>query len=226
MLPSIEDAWNLPITAEMNSRQQQQMAGRQQQQQLQQRNGGGVFPRPPFTEGPSQAKRFKVEGAGEGPRPPLPSFYLTAQQLQMLQYLQQNQKSLNPQQQHLLQQLQNHYRLMQQHQQQLRLQQQQQQQQMVRPTQPFPPRLAAPQQQFVRNVTPQQQQQQQQQQQPQQQQQQQSYPNLPCSPALSSPSGVSVSDQELQALLSQKDIATSLAEDLLKQFAQGPKNSL
>ena len=183
------------------------MAGRQQQQ-MQQRNGSGVFPRPPFTEGPSQAKRFKVEGGVEGPRPPLPSFYLTAQQLQMLQYLQQNQKSLNPQQQHLLQQLQNHYRLMQQHQQQLRLQQQQQQ--MVRPTQPFPPRLAAPQQQFVRTATP------------QAQQQQQSYPNLPCSPSLSSPSGVSVSDQELQALLSQKDIATSLAEDLLKQFAQGP----
>lgn len=32
-----------------------------------------------------------------------------------------------------------------------------------------------------------------------------------------------VSDQELQALLSQKDIATSLAEDLLKHFGSpGP----
>ena len=95
---------------------------------------------------------------------------------------------------------------------------------VVRPTQPFPPRLAGPcQQQFPRATTPQPSQ-------PAGQQQQQStatYPNLPCSPALSgSPSGVSVSDQELQALLSQKDIATSLAEDLLKQFAQGAELDL
>ena len=39
-----------------------------------------------------------------------------------------------------------------------------------------------------------------------------------CDIKLSSMGDVSVSDQELQALLSQKDIATSLAEDLLKHF--------
>lgn len=39
-----------------------------------------------------------------------------------------------------------------------------------------------------------------------------------CDIKLSSTTDLSVSDQELQALLSQKDIATSLAEDLLKHF--------
>ena len=200
LLPSIEDAWNLPITAEMNSRQQQ----------MQQRGaaGQGVFPRGPgFVEGPSQTKRFKVEGPveGAGPRPPVPSFYLTSQQLQMLQYLQQNQNSLTPQQQQLLLQLQNHYRMMQQHQQQLRIQQQQQQQ-MIRTGQPFSPRpqgpfpiggTALPQQQqqnFPRAAVPQASSAQIPQQ--QQQQQQQPYTNMSCPPALSSPSGVS--DQELQ----------------------------
>lgn len=43
----------------------------------------------------------------------------------MLQYLQQNQNNLTPQQQNVLQQLTNQYRLMQQHQQQVRIQQQQ-----------------------------------------------------------------------------------------------------
>lgn len=39
-----------------------------------------------------------------------------------------------------------------------------------------------------------------------------------CDIKLSSTTDLGVSDQELQALLSQKDIATSLAEDLLKHF--------
>ena len=245
MLPSIEDAWNLPITAEMNSRQQQ----------MQQRGGGAAaaaagqaFPQrgPAFAGpdgGPTQTKRFKieagtpvVEGGQQQARPPVPNYYLTPQQMQMMQYLQQNQTSLTPQQQHLLQQLQNHYRLMQQHQQQqqqlrLQQQQQQQQQQMMRPGQPFAQRAPAPfaamgaggpQQGFPRAAAPQQQAQMHPPQ--QQQQQQQSFPAasapMSCPPSLSSPSGVNVSDQELQALLSQKDIATSLAEDLLKQFAQ------
>lgn len=39
-----------------------------------------------------------------------------------------------------------------------------------------------------------------------------------CDIKLNSAGDLGVSDQELQALLSQKDIATSLAEDLLKHF--------
>lgn len=65
-----------------------------------------------------------------------PSFYLSPQQLQMLQCLQQNQGSLSPQQQALLAQLQHQYRAMQQHQQQTRLQQQQAAQRGLRPGQP------------------------------------------------------------------------------------------
>ena len=65
-----------------------------------------------------------------------PSFYLSPQQLQMLQFLQQNQGSLTPQQQGLLAQLHNQYRSMQQHQQQIRLQQQQAAQRGLRPGQP------------------------------------------------------------------------------------------
>ena len=185
---------------------------------MQQIGGQGVFPRgPAFAEGPSQAKRFKVEGqidggiVAGGPRPPVPSFYLTPQQIQMMNYLQQQQgqNSLNPQQQHLLQQLQNHFRLMQQHQQQQRMQQQQQQQQQmigVRPgQQQYPVRPAAPyamgsgpqQTGYPRVGTPQSVQMQQQQQQPQQ-----SYQNISCPPSLSSPSGVNVSDQELQVEIS------------------------
>lgn len=55
-----------------------------------------------------------------------PPYYLSQEQLQMLQYLQQNQSNLSPQQHQILQQLSNQYRLAQQYQQTLRFQQQQQ----------------------------------------------------------------------------------------------------
>lgn len=71
---------------------------------------------------------------GSQQRPP--PFYLTSQQLQMLQFLQQNHGSLTTQQQGLLVQLQQQYRCMQQHQQQIRLQQQQATQRGLRPGQP------------------------------------------------------------------------------------------
>ncbi|XP_066581045.1 lysine-specific demethylase 6A isoform X2 [Prorops nasuta] len=139
-LPSIEEAWNLPISAEMSSRQQQQQqpsGGASGYKYA----GGPTGPPPPYPQGQGQilnTKRFK---AGEEPisanaqqRPP--PFYLSPQQLQMLQFLQQNQGSLTPQQQGLLAQLQHQYRSMQQHQQQLRAQQQQAAQRGLRPGQP------------------------------------------------------------------------------------------
>ncbi|XP_052867166.1 histone demethylase UTY [Anopheles cruzii] len=155
-LPSIEEAWNLPISNEMSSRQQQTAQAQQrqfqkgygqtgqyhtgQQQQQQQVGSNNGLPN----------KRFKPEEGGGGVpmqgagRPAgtaggpqvVPSFYLTQQQLQMLQLLQ-NQSNLSAQQQSMLQTLMHQYRMMQQHQQQLRLQQQrnqhqqQQQQQQV-----------------------------------------------------------------------------------------------
>ena len=68
-----------------------------------------------------------------------PSFYLTPQQLQMLQFLQQNHGSLTPQQQGLLAQLQHQYRAMQQH-----LQQQAAAQRGLRPGMPgYPMSYAA-----------------------------------------------------------------------------------
>ena len=84
---------------------------------MQQRGGQGVFPRgPAFAEGPSQAKRFKVEGQIDGH-----------------------------------------------------------------------PRVGTPQSVLMQQ---------------QQQQPQQSYQNISCPPSLSSPSGVNVSDQELQVEIS------------------------
>lgn len=160
-MPSIEEAWNLPISAEMSSRQQQQ----------QQMPGGPSYkygtapsgPPPPYPQVQGQnlnAKRFKViedksvlyysylavrnerkcllsyHQSGDeaiSPQRP-PPFYLSSQQLQMLQFLQQNHSSLTPHQQLQLAQLQHQYRAMQHHQQQIR--QQQAAQRGLRPGQP------------------------------------------------------------------------------------------
>lgn len=142
-LLSIEEAWNLPVTTDMSSRQQQgqnqQVAGQQRPlatgasnfQKYGQQFGpaGSTGPPPPYPTPGNDAKRFKPDLAGDQQRP---HFYLNQQQMQMLHYQQQNQGSLTPQQQQQLQQLQQNYRLMQQHQmkmhQQQQLQQQQQQQ--------------------------------------------------------------------------------------------------
>ncbi|XP_055540149.1 histone demethylase UTY isoform X2 [Wyeomyia smithii] len=130
-LPSIEEAWNLPISNEMSSRQQQQTAAAQAQQRQYQK--GYVQGNQAQFQGNNPAaanKRFKQED-GQVVRPgQVPNFYLNQQQLHMLQYLQQNQTTLNAQQQNLLQQYAHQYRLMQQHQQ-LRLQQQQQRNQQA-----------------------------------------------------------------------------------------------
>ncbi|KYN04760.1 Lysine-specific demethylase 6A [Cyphomyrmex costatus] len=286
-LPSIEEAWNLPISAEMSSRQQQQ-----------QQPGGPSYkygatptgPPPPYPQAQGQnAKRFKTdEVISAVPQQRTPPFYLTQQQLQMLHFLQQNINSLTPQQQNVLVQLQHQYRAMQQHQQQIR-QQQQAGQRGLRPGQPgYPTTYGHPQNLgqssgVVKNYGIPQQPLQQggtvalqtgfsdtnvgyntaatgnttqtpgmpyksasdptypPQRQPitggaqyggQYQQQPNQYAAQGYTQVTSATSGYSesstvtaankdnlgVTDQELQALLSQKDIATSLAEDLLKHF--------
>ncbi|XP_033207500.1 histone demethylase UTY isoform X3 [Belonocnema kinseyi] len=277
-LPPIDEAWNLPISAEMSSRQQQQPPP----------SGGPGYkysgapsgPPPPYPQGQGQAataKRFKVEepvSPCSQQRPP--AFYLSPQQLQMLQCLQQNQGNLSAHQQTVLVQLQHQYRSMQQHQQQIRLQQQQAAQRGIRPGQPGYPTIYTHSQQgqpgIIKNYGL-----------PQQPQggtvalqtgftdstvgysaaatgntqqpagmpyKSASDPNYPqrqqtpgqfnqyqtnqyggqgftqissttsCYPEGSAGNNkdLGVTDQELQALLSQKDIATSLAEDLLKHF--------
>ena len=114
-LPTVEDAWNLPISNEMTNRSAQ--------------------PR-----GRGQAVTKKEESVpGQPAQQPAqrPPYYLSQAQLQTLQYLQ-AQPSLLPNQQQALQQLQHQFRLMQQHQQQMRLQAQQQQNAagIARPIQP------------------------------------------------------------------------------------------
>ncbi|XP_050085894.1 histone demethylase UTY isoform X1 [Anopheles aquasalis] len=144
-LPSIEEAWNLPISNEMSSRQQQ--TAQAQQRQFQKGYGQGTQ----FHPGQQQPvgsnnglpnKRFKTEDGGMpmggrvagvaagGPQGVQP--FMNQQQFQMMQFLQ-NQTNLTTHQQSLLQTLVQQYRQMQ-HQQRLQhqqraLQQQQQQQQ-------------------------------------------------------------------------------------------------
>ncbi|XP_037903545.1 histone demethylase UTY isoform X2 [Hermetia illucens] len=138
-LLSIEEAWNLPISAEMSSRQQQQSVQANQQRHFQKGgyNQPSQGPPPPYpnqqnNHGQTPAKRFKpgeeLPSQQQQPtttsRPaPQSANYLSSNQLQMLQYLQQNQNNLTPPQKQMLQHLTQQYRLMQQHQQQLRLQQ-------------------------------------------------------------------------------------------------------
>uniref|UniRef100_A0A182VTR3 JmjC domain-containing protein n=1 Tax=Anopheles minimus TaxID=112268 RepID=A0A182VTR3_9DIPT len=136
-LPSIEEAWNLPISNEMSSRQQQ--TAQAQQRQFQKGYGQGAQYHPGQQQVGSNNglpnKRFKQEdgrpgaaaGVGVVAGQPVPPFYLNQQQLLQLQYLQ-NQSNLTTQQQTMLQTLTNQYRLMQQHQ--LHLQQQQRNQQL------------------------------------------------------------------------------------------------
>ncbi|XP_015114271.1 histone demethylase UTY isoform X2 [Diachasma alloeum] len=151
-LPSIEEAWNLPISAEMSSRQQQQQPPPNTPGYKYATPPAG--PPPPYPQNQQQNinKRFKPEdqlspGAAQPqPQQRPPPFYLNPQQLQMLQFLQQNHGNLSPQQQAHLQQLQLQYRSMQQHQQQLRLQQQAALQRGLRPGQPgFPTGYGPPQ---------------------------------------------------------------------------------
>lgn len=96
-------------------------------------------PPPPYpnqqqsvNNGAYPTKRFKPgEEPINGQAPVRAPQGLSQQQLQMLQYLQQNQANLTSHQQTIFQQLTHQYRLMQQHQQQLRLQQQRTQQPQV-----------------------------------------------------------------------------------------------
>ena len=94
-LPSVEEAWNLPISNEMTSRHPpgQQKSKLQPQPQ----------PATPAGGAPAPAQQPFVA----------PNFYLNQQQLQTLKYLQ-SLPTLQPQQQQILNQLQNQFRMMQQ----------------------------------------------------------------------------------------------------------------
>ncbi|KAK5639667.1 hypothetical protein RI129_012159 [Pyrocoelia pectoralis] len=243
-LLSIEEAWNLPISAEMSSRQQQQQqSGAQQPRPITQtylktsfNQNGPQGPPPPYPSPGPPNKRFKTDNADQKlPTTPQqqPSFYLTQQQLQLLNFFQQNVSTLTPAQQTLMQQFQHQYRLMQQHQQQMLNQRQ--------PSSVSPRQLSSlgsynnsPHQYSSSQVMP---------------------PNRTSLDAIKSfspthpsglikvekivqpalmapvpnctkdlglsnshPSDLDVSEEELQHLLSEKDLTTTFAENLLKQF--------
>jgi histone demethylase len=138
-LLSIEEAWNLPISAEMSSRQQQQNTSQQTKnnsQTYQKNFSQGSTPQgppPPYpSPGGGAAKQFKTETVEQKttPQPPPPpppqqphSYTLSHHQLHMLNYLQQNINNLSPAQENMRLQLQHQHRQMQQ-QQQLRHQRQ------------------------------------------------------------------------------------------------------
>ncbi|XP_041357798.1 histone demethylase UTY-like isoform X2 [Gigantopelta aegis] len=152
-LPSIEEAWRLPIPAELTSRQnsgvgpQFHTSDRPHDVPASQNVAAGPPSQTGLTPsfGPDvdsmdEDKKKKLKGrkraSTEGPvmltpppqpvpQQPAPQF-LTQDQLILLQLLRQNQANLNPQQQQLFKQLQQQYYLQQQH---LKMQQQQQHQQ-------------------------------------------------------------------------------------------------
>ncbi|CAB1346513.1 unnamed protein product, partial [Coregonus sp. 'balchen'] len=133
MLPSIEEAWSLPIPAELTSRQGglNTAAGspgsQTQQQQASKSHQGG--------EGGQSA----VDSWTNHPvQQQIPSWYLTPQKLQLLDQLRTNRASLKPPQVQMLDQLENQFSLMQQHQHQVR----QQAAGQLRPTLPNGPSLS------------------------------------------------------------------------------------
>lgn len=211
-LLSIEEAWNLPISAEMSSRQQQQQpqqGGRSSGQPFQKgygQNGAPQGPPPPYpAPSPSTGKRFKIEQDQKGSsNSNQPNFMLTQQQINLLTHLQANAATLTQPQQNLMRQLQQQHNLMQQH---LRNQANQGQ------TRPLVPPVAGPrgpaspfgnamQLGAALNTK-----------------------NFASSTNLNVTSSFLHGQQhdldveaELKDLLSQKDLATTLAENLLKHF--------
>lgn len=205
-LPSIEEAWNVPISAEMSSRQQQssaQATSQQRQQQYKSTTNGSVSSYNGAATGNASVIPTKRMRSGEVPVGAQPNF-LTQQQLQMLHTLQQNQNTLTPPQQQLLLQLTNEYRLMQQYTKQQRVQQQQQKQPggFVNGIVHTPESAQFPATCGSSNFTQ----------------------NSPT-PGSINQQDMGVTDVELQAILSHTDITTT-AENLLKQFARDGSEEL
>ncbi|KAI4796634.1 hypothetical protein KUCAC02_026862, partial [Chaenocephalus aceratus] len=118
MLPSIEEAWSLPIPAELTSRQGALSTAQEQACKAEESN--------PTDPQASPAKRKRTsspaKGAGESlesintQQQQIPSWYLTPQKLQNLDHLRSNRANLKPPQVQILEQLEQQFVLMQQHQ--------------------------------------------------------------------------------------------------------------
>ncbi|KAK5875038.1 hypothetical protein CesoFtcFv8_027569 [Champsocephalus esox] len=134
MLPLIEEAWSLPIPAELTSRQGGLSSAPQQACKPNHSAEGGGPSLPPHVgplgqaEDPScPAKRRRASSPGKGdswvsnpPQQPVPNWYLSPQKLQVLEQLRSNRASLKPPQLQMLGQLEAQLTMMQQHQHQMR----------------------------------------------------------------------------------------------------------
>ncbi|XP_067116876.1 lysine-specific demethylase 6A isoform X1 [Osmerus mordax] len=128
MLPSIEEAWSLPIPAELTSRQGQALNTAQQAQQAcKPQQGGETSSHLDNQASPAKRKRTaspSKSAADSWTNSPVPqqnpSWYLSPQKQQLLDHLRANRAILKPQQVQMLDQLEKQFSLMQQHQQQMR----------------------------------------------------------------------------------------------------------
>ncbi|XP_012693022.1 LOW QUALITY PROTEIN: lysine-specific demethylase 6A [Clupea harengus] len=136
MLPSIEEAWSLPIPAELTSRQGALSTAQQACKPHQNQEGQNATHSLPLhaTSGQadelsSPAKRKRTASPAKNSpdswannpiQQQVPNWYLTQQKLQLLDQLRANRASLKPAQLQMLEQLEAQFALMQQHQQQMR----------------------------------------------------------------------------------------------------------
>ncbi|XP_041856959.1 lysine-specific demethylase 6A [Melanotaenia boesemani] len=128
MLPSIEEAWSLPIPAELTSRQGA-LNTAQAQQACKGEGGQSASNHTDPQASPAKKKRTAspakgaVDSWANSPgHQQMPSWYLTPQKLQHLDHLRTNRANLSPPQLKMLEELENQFSLMQQHQQQMRQQ--------------------------------------------------------------------------------------------------------
>ncbi|CAB1327722.1 unnamed protein product [Coregonus sp. 'balchen'] len=137
MLPLIDEAWSLPIPAELTSRQGGLNTAPQACKPQHSSEGGGSGQALPPHVGPmgqgedpsSPAKRRRASSpaksqpdswASNSAQQSVPNWYLSPQKLQLLDQLRSNRASLKPLQLQMLEQLEAQLNLMQQHQQQMR----------------------------------------------------------------------------------------------------------
>uniref|UniRef100_A0A665X605 [histone H3]-trimethyl-L-lysine(27) demethylase n=1 Tax=Echeneis naucrates TaxID=173247 RepID=A0A665X605_ECHNA len=130
MLPLIEEAWSLPIPAELTSRQGGLSSAPQQacKPNHSAEGGGSGQSLPPHVGSLGQAedqscpaKRRRASSPAKGdswasnPAQPVPNWYLSPQKLQVLEQLRSNRASLKPPQLQMLEQLEAQLTMMQQH---------------------------------------------------------------------------------------------------------------
>ncbi|XP_076262257.1 utx histone demethylase isoform X2 [Rhynchophorus ferrugineus] len=203
-LLSIEEAWNLPISAEMSSRQQQ---NRNTSQSFQKPYGQSTTtpqgPPPPYpSPGATVGKRFKTETEQKVISSSIqPTYMLTQQQINLLNQMQSNAPNLSITQQNLMRQLEHQYNLMQQH-------VRNNQSQNRTPTPPESSKSGSAIPYLVNQGSP--------------LNTNKTYSTANNQMNVSSSSFIQGQQQdleeELKDLLSQKDLAATLAENLLKHF--------